>query len=140
MDKFAVEMDIRLDQLYVVDGEFFGGVTRFMNHSCDPNCRQFTVWYNHADAYVYGLALFAIEEISFKTELTFNYLDREDETRMTAAQIYTQQQTISITSAKTIIRQQEGPRTDTCALGTLRSTFDTALKVPRDWGFDCPRS
>ena len=79
MDKFAADMDIPQEKLYVVDGEFMGGPTRFMNHSCDPNCRQFTVSYNHADAFVYDLALFAVRPIPAHEELTFNYLDKEDD-------------------------------------------------------------
>ena len=79
MDKFAADMEIPQEKLYVVDGEFMGGPTRFMNHSCDPNCRQFTVSYNHADAFVYDLALFAVRPIVAHEELTFNYLDKEDD-------------------------------------------------------------
>ena len=79
MDKFAEDMNIPADKLYVVDGEFYGSITRFINHSCDPNCRQFTVSYNHADAYVYDLALFTVRPIQAGTELTFNYLDKEDD-------------------------------------------------------------
>ena len=61
-----------------------GGPTRFINHSCEPNCRQFTVSYNHADVNIYDLAFFATEPIPAMTELTFDYGedvddDREDE-------------------------------------------------------------
>ena len=77
LDKFAESMAIPSKDLYVVDGEFYGGVCRFMNHSCDPNCRQFTVSYNHADAYLYDIALFAVRFIPAGTELTFNYCDTE---------------------------------------------------------------
>ena len=66
--------------LYVVDGEFMGGPTRFMNHSCDPNCRQFTASIYRGDCKVYELPFFAIEDIPAGTELTFNYLDDDDET------------------------------------------------------------
>lgn len=62
----------------MIDGEHMGGICRFMNHSCQPNCRQFTVSWNHADAYVYDIALFAIHDIPANTELTFDYLDNEE--------------------------------------------------------------
>lgn len=55
-----------------------GGPTRFINNSCDPNCRMFTVSYNHADISVYDLALFALETIPAGTELTFDYNDEEE--------------------------------------------------------------
>lgn len=60
---------------YVCDGMHLGGPTRFINHSCDPNCAIYTVSYNHADNNVYDLAFFATESISAGTELTFNYVD-----------------------------------------------------------------
>jgi [histone H3]-lysine9 N-trimethyltransferase SUV39H len=63
---------------YVCDGMEVGGPTRFMNHSCEPNCRIFTVSYNHADLRVYDIAFFAIEEITPRTELTFDYKDEND--------------------------------------------------------------
>ena len=44
-----------------------------MNHSCDPNCRNMSVSYNHADRNVYELAFFATQFIPAGTELTFDY-------------------------------------------------------------------
>ncbi|KAI9814448.1 MAG: hypothetical protein M1827_003304 [Pycnora praestabilis] len=79
LDKFAADNEIDEEDLYVVDGEFVGGVTRFINHSCEPNCRQFTVSYNHADPKIYDLAFFAMENIPAFTELTFDYLDKEED-------------------------------------------------------------
>ena len=66
---------------YVVDGMYMGGPTRFMNHSCDPNCRVFTASYNHADVNLYDLAFFATEPITAGTELTFDYGESIDEER-----------------------------------------------------------
>ena len=63
---------------YVCDGMKVGGPTRFMNHSCEPNCRLFTVSYNHADERVYDLAFFTLEEIEPGVELTFDYKDEDD--------------------------------------------------------------
>ncbi|KAI9670575.1 MAG: hypothetical protein M1831_005795 [Alyxoria varia] len=64
---------------YVVDGEYYGGPTRFMNHSCEPNCRQYTVSYDRYNYFVYDLAFFAYEDIPAYTELTFDYKDKDDE-------------------------------------------------------------
>ncbi|KAL8847044.1 MAG: hypothetical protein Q9221_007904 [Calogaya cf. arnoldii] len=71
---------------YVVDGMYVGSPTRFMNHSCDPNCRLFTVSYNHADTNLYDLAFFTLEEIPAGTELTFDYKDEDDRTVITDEQ------------------------------------------------------
>ena len=83
LDKFQGEPSdanyIASEDLYVVDGQFMGGPTRFINHSCDPNLRQFTVSSFRGDEKVYDLAFFALEDIPAGTELTFDYLDKDDE-------------------------------------------------------------
>lgn len=80
LDKFVGDdPDITADNCYVVDGQHKGGVTRFINHSCEPNCRQYTVSFNKNDARVYDLAFFAIEDIPAGRELTFDYLDKDEE-------------------------------------------------------------
>ncbi|KAL8763026.1 MAG: hypothetical protein Q9203_007468 [Teloschistes exilis] len=71
---------------YVCDGMHVGGPTRFMNHSCDPNCRLFTASYNHSDPNLYDLAFFALEEIPAGTELTFDYKDEDDRSVITDEQ------------------------------------------------------
>ena len=67
------------DTCYVVDGQHMGGPTRFINHSCEPNCRQYTVSYNKYDLWVYDLAFFAYEDIPKGEELTFDYMDKDEE-------------------------------------------------------------
>lgn len=60
-------------RMNVVDGKKFGSVTRFMNHSCKPNCKMIPATQNHADGYLYDLAFFALHDIPPMTELTFDY-------------------------------------------------------------------
>lgn len=80
LDKFVGgDPDLTVDNCYVVDGQYMGGPTRFINHSCEPNCRQFTVSYNKHDLRIYDLAFFAIEDIPKGTELTFDYVDPNEE-------------------------------------------------------------
>ena len=78
LDKFEESQGLNYEDIYVVDGEYVGGPTRFMNHSCEPNCRMFCVSYNKHDAMIYDLAFFASEHIPAGTELTFDYLDKDD--------------------------------------------------------------
>lgn len=61
-----------------VDGEYFSGPTRFINHSCDPNLRIFARVGDYADKHIHDLAFFAIKDIPAETELTFDYVDGED--------------------------------------------------------------
>lgn len=80
LDKF-IEDDPTLtaDTCYVVDGQYMGNATRFINHCCEPNCRQYTVSFNKYDLRVYNLAFFAYEDIEAGTELTFDYMDKDEE-------------------------------------------------------------
>lgn len=65
--------DLPEEDMFVVDGLKFGAPTRFMNHSCNPNCRMFPATRNQADQRLYDLAFFSLKEIPPGTELTFDY-------------------------------------------------------------------
>jgi histone-lysine N-methyltransferase SUV39H len=65
--------DLPVEDLYVVDGRKYGSVTRFMNHSCKPNCKLFSVSHNHSDSKLFEAAFFALTDIPPFTELTFDY-------------------------------------------------------------------
>ncbi|KAJ6013465.1 hypothetical protein N7540_008056 [Penicillium herquei] len=59
---------------FVVDGQKFGSPTRFINHSCNPNCKIIPVaTTHHGDNRLYDLAFFALRDIAAGTELTFDY-------------------------------------------------------------------
>jgi histone-lysine N-methyltransferase SUV39H len=77
MDKHGDEDLFDRQQMLVIDGEFFGGPTRFMNHSCEPNCGVYVVKYNKNDMYRYNLAFFAVEDIPKGQELTFDYKEND---------------------------------------------------------------
>ncbi|KAF2804831.1 SET domain-containing protein [Mytilinidion resinicola] len=79
LDKFAESEGLSQEELYVIDGEYMGGPIKFMNHSCEPNCRQYTVSYNKHDCKVYDIAIFACRDIPAMEELTFDYLDKDEE-------------------------------------------------------------
>jgi [histone H3]-lysine9 N-trimethyltransferase SUV39H len=81
LDKFYKQNESQESNvhMYVVDGEKRGSVARFINHCCDPNLRVFAVKYDRGDPRIYQLAFFAAEDIPAGTELTFDYLDRDEE-------------------------------------------------------------
>lgn len=66
-------------QPYEVDGEFMAGPTRFINHSCSPNLRIFAKVGDQADKHIHELAFFAIQRIPAGEELTFDYVDGNDD-------------------------------------------------------------
>uniref|UniRef100_A0A182P928 protein-synthesizing GTPase n=1 Tax=Anopheles epiroticus TaxID=199890 RepID=A0A182P928_9DIPT len=61
------------DNPYTLDAARYGNVTRFFNHSCDPNCGIWPVWIDCLDPYLPRLAFFALRRIEIGEELTFNY-------------------------------------------------------------------
>ncbi|KAE8355549.1 hypothetical protein BDV28DRAFT_34470 [Aspergillus coremiiformis] len=65
--------EVEEEDMYVVDGQRFGSCTRFMNHSCRPNCRMFPVTHTIGDVRLYDLAFFALRDVPPMTELTFDY-------------------------------------------------------------------
>lgn len=63
------------DEKYIfhVDGENFGTVTRFVNHSCEPNCKTIPVVLPKGSKQLYYVAFFAVKDIPADTELTIDY-------------------------------------------------------------------
>lgn len=79
LDKFVGENNIEKKDCYIIDGQHMGGPTRFINHSCEPNCVQYAVSYNKDDRFLYDMAFFANENILAGTELTFDYMDEDEQ-------------------------------------------------------------
>lgn len=71
LDKFKDQ--IPEDDILTVDGSEMGGVSRFINHSCEPNCAIYTISYNKHDVLRYNLAFFAQDHIPKGEEFTFDY-------------------------------------------------------------------
>lgn len=76
LDKFEEDME-EGSEIYCVDGAEFGGVTRFINHSCAPNLMIHAVTHNRSRLDIYDLALFTCRAVSAGEELTFEYRREE---------------------------------------------------------------
>lgn len=59
--------------MFYIDGENFGSVTRFVNHSCEPNCKIIPVVLPRGTKHLYYVAFFAVKDIPAGTELTIDY-------------------------------------------------------------------
>lgn len=70
---FSLDFLVDDENTYVVDGQKFGSPTRFINHSCNPNCKMFPVSWNHGDSRLFDLAFFSLRDIPPMTEFTFDY-------------------------------------------------------------------
>ncbi|XP_029025325.1 histone-lysine N-methyltransferase EHMT1 isoform X2 [Betta splendens] len=72
---FSLDDKVKLEDLFCIDARFYGNVSRFLNHMCEPNlfaCRVFTT---HQDLHFPHIAFFASENIKAGEELGFNYGD-----------------------------------------------------------------
>nr|XP_061836747.1 histone-lysine N-methyltransferase EHMT1 isoform X2 [Nerophis lumbriciformis] len=72
-DAFLFSLEDKPQAQYCIDARFYGNVSRFLNHMCEPNlfaCRVFTT---HQDLRFPHIAFFASENIKAGEELGFNY-------------------------------------------------------------------
>ena len=61
---------------YTVDAAFYGNVSHFINHSCDPNLSIFNVWIDCLDPNLPRLCMFANRDIIKGEQITFDYRQR----------------------------------------------------------------
>ncbi|KAJ3092326.1 hypothetical protein HK102_008476 [Quaeritorhiza haematococci] len=58
---------------YCIDARHFGNLSRFINHSCNPNVAVWTVIWDQPQGHIHHLAFFAVRDIRKGEEITFNY-------------------------------------------------------------------
>lgn len=74
-DAYLFSLDNKVGDMYCVDARFYGNISRFINHHCEPNlfpCRVFT---SHQDLRFPHIAFFASKNINAGDELGFDYGD-----------------------------------------------------------------
>ncbi|KAA1475140.1 SET domain-containing protein, partial [Dentipellis sp. KUC8613] len=77
--KDTVEDRDEWEPKYVVDAYHTGNFTRFLNHSCDPNCTINPCYFNEANIDKPLLTIFAYRDIEASEELCFSYHGPPDE-------------------------------------------------------------
>ncbi|TFK24558.1 SET domain-containing protein [Coprinopsis marcescibilis] len=73
LDFYHLQVDEDWDVKYVVDAYQVGNFTRFLNHSCSPNCRIYPCYINEANIDKPLLSVFADRDIEPFEEICFNY-------------------------------------------------------------------
>ncbi|PVG00089.1 SET domain-containing protein [Serendipita vermifera] len=63
---------------YVIDAMHVGCFTRFLNHSCDPNCSEVPCVFGDAELEIPYLAFFTKRDIKKDEEITFCYRGSQD--------------------------------------------------------------
>ena len=87
---FDLDFNSMEETIYTVDATLFGNLSRFINHSCDPNLNIFSVYINNLDINMPQLAMFAKRNIKRGEQITFDYCGRgrEKEETVMDTQIY----------------------------------------------------
>ncbi|KIN96882.1 hypothetical protein M404DRAFT_972557 [Pisolithus tinctorius Marx 270] len=71
--KLGLKDENDYENLYTVDAYHAGNFTRFLNHSCDPNCEITACYINDADINKPLLAVFTVRDVEPWEELCFSY-------------------------------------------------------------------
>ena len=72
-DSYLFDLENRDGDTFCIDANKFGNVTRFINHSCDPNLTPVKVFTSHQDLRFPHIAMFASREIKKGDILGFDY-------------------------------------------------------------------
>ena len=73
---FDLDFNSGSDNPYTVDAAYYGNVSHFVNHSCDPNLAVYNVWIDCLDPDLPRLCLFAVRDIVKGEQLNFDYRQR----------------------------------------------------------------
>ncbi|XP_067294978.1 histone-lysine N-methyltransferase EHMT1a isoform X3 [Pseudorasbora parva] len=74
-DSYMFNLDNKVGEVYCIDAQFYGNVSRFMNHLCEPNLFPVRVFTKHQDMRFPRIALYASKPIRAGNELGFDYGD-----------------------------------------------------------------
>ena len=70
---FDLDFNLGEENIYTVDAAFYGNLSHFINHSCDPNLYIYSVFINNLDPNMPQLAMFARRDIKRGEQITFDY-------------------------------------------------------------------
>ncbi|XP_051551711.1 histone-lysine N-methyltransferase EHMT1a isoform X2 [Myxocyprinus asiaticus] len=74
-DSYMFNLHNKVGEVYCIDAQFYGNVSRFMNHLCEPNLFPVRVFTKHQDLRFPRIALYASKPIQAGDELGFDYGD-----------------------------------------------------------------
>ncbi|XP_037653077.1 histone-lysine N-methyltransferase EHMT1 isoform X6 [Choloepus didactylus] len=75
-DSYLFDLDNKDGDVYCIDARFYGNVSRFINHHCEPNLVPVRVFVSHQDLRFPRIALFSTRPIEAGEPLGFDYGDR----------------------------------------------------------------
>ncbi|KAK2113427.1 Histone-lysine N-methyltransferase ehmt2 [Saguinus oedipus] len=75
-DSYLFDLDNKDGEVYCIDARYYGNISRFINHLCDPNIIPVRVFMLHQDLRFPRIAFFSSRDIRTGEELGFDYGDR----------------------------------------------------------------
>ncbi|XP_058865007.1 histone-lysine N-methyltransferase EHMT2 isoform X2 [Acipenser ruthenus] len=75
-DSYLFDLDNKDGEVYCIDARYYGNISRFINHLCDPNIIPVRVFMLHQDLRFPRIAFFSSRDIHTGQELGFDYGDR----------------------------------------------------------------
>ncbi|XP_057580241.1 histone-lysine N-methyltransferase EHMT1 isoform X3 [Hippopotamus amphibius kiboko] len=72
-DSYLFDLDNKDGELYCIDARFYGNVSRFINHHCEPNLVPVRVFMSHQDLRFPRIAFFSTRLIEAGEQLGFDY-------------------------------------------------------------------
>ncbi|XP_034968657.1 histone-lysine N-methyltransferase EHMT1 isoform X5 [Zootoca vivipara] len=75
-DCYLFELDNKNKDVYCIDARFYGNISRFINHFCEPNLTAVRVFMSHQDLRFPRIAFFSTRNIQAGEEIGFDYGER----------------------------------------------------------------
>ncbi|KAM4696988.1 histone-lysine N-methyltransferase EHMT1 [Rhinophrynus dorsalis] len=75
-DTYLFDLDNKDGEIYCIDARFYGNISRFINHLCEPNLLPVRVFMSHQDLRFPRIAFFSRRPILAGEEIGFDYGDR----------------------------------------------------------------
>ncbi|XP_045419144.1 histone-lysine N-methyltransferase EHMT1 isoform X9 [Lemur catta] len=75
-DSYLFDLDNKDGDVYCIDARFYGNVSRFINHHCEPNLVPVRVFMSHQDLRFPRIAFFSARPIEAGEQLGFDYGER----------------------------------------------------------------
>ncbi|XP_048368101.1 histone-lysine N-methyltransferase EHMT1 [Sphaerodactylus townsendi] len=75
-DSYLFDLDNKDGEVYCIDARFYGNISRFINHLCEPNLIPVRVFMTHQDLRFPRIAFFSSRSIQAGEEIGFDYGER----------------------------------------------------------------
>ncbi|CAO2634263.1 Histone-lysine N-methyltransferase SUV39H1 [Lemmus lemmus] len=70
-----------VEDVYTVDAAYYGNISHFVSHSCDPNLQVYNVFIDNLDERLPRIAFWAGEELTFDYNMQVDPVDMESTRR-----------------------------------------------------------